>query len=690
MTYSSDKPKFLAYANRMVAVPMPLNQRLLWVYCAFLSGSLTVFSHITTRHGLHVPETLGVAAANTLWLTTVLSPRRINLDRRVVGTLAFMAALGASINVAFGLDTGQTLRMAVGNAVFPLLLLWLRQLQQPRLQQWAIRNIRDMFSLFFATVTASLLILTIGATPDVYLGGDASLLECLWWAMRNVAYVFIALACIPVVWRIDLLKEMWRDRRDSLIALSLYATAAASIWLVFSYPGYSLTFLPLLPMIAAGMALRVLTCISVTGLAGITASLFCSLPFFDCNYDSVLPMPIALDLLIVSCALTAFYLAFTRDQRDRYSDELEVRTEELVNANLFMNRVQNSMEEGVIVFAPSGVSNAHNRAATKLLGEPEQDTQAAQWFIGLRTLDGGQPPSAFTRGPCPEDEGTYLLARGKESDRKVLAFHVCALDPLSTTPSMLVLVRDITLEHQRTEELRGFAASAAHDLKAPLTGLSGWLELAIGEVSSLPNNHSAVSALSRVERSTHALSGVIDGWLAYSVERRGNLAPQQIVLHDLVTEILPNFVFGNENERPSISVQVEDEVIADASLIRQVLSNLISNSCKYTQPGKAAEITITSRPLDEEWVQIEVSDHGRGIPSQDLKNIFVPFQRGSENTTRDIRGSGLGLALCERIIHRHRGIIQARPNQPHGVTVWFTLPRNPVAVSPERDLQQAI
>lgn len=680
----------LAYAGRMVAAPMPLNQRLLWAYCVFLSGSLTVFSHITTRHGLHVPETLGVAAANTLWLTTVLSPQRINLDRRVVGTLAVMITLGASINVAFGLDASQTLRMAVGNAVFPVLLLWLRQLQQPRLQQWAIRNVHDLFSLFFATVAASLLILIIGATPGIYLGGEASLIECLWWAMRNVAYVFIALACIPVVWRIDLLKEMWRDRSDSLIALSLYAMAAASIWLVFTYPGYSLTFLPLLPMIAAGMALRVLTCISVTGLAGITASLFCSLPFFDCNYDSVLPMPIALDLLIVSCALTAFYLAFTRDQRDRYSDELEVRTEELIAANRFMNHVQNSMEEGVIVFAPSGVSNVHNRAAAELLGEQDQDTPAARWFTGLRTLDGAQLPSFFTRGPRPDDEGTYLLVGGQEPDRKVLEFHVCALDPFSTMPSMLVLVRDITLEHQQTEELRGFAASAAHDLKAPLTGLSGWLELAIGEVSSMPNNHSAVSALNRVERSTHALSGVIDDWLAYSIERRGNLAPQRIALHDLVTEILPNFVLGDDTGRPSISVQVEDEVIADASLIRQVLSNLISNSCKYTQPGKAAEITITSHPLDEEWIQVEVSDQGRGIPSQDLKNIFVPFQRGSENNTRNIRGSGLGLALCERIVHRHKGIIRARPNEPHGVTVWFTLPRAQLARTPEREMQQAI
>ncbi|HNI70975.1 MAG TPA: ATP-binding protein, partial [Marmoricola sp.] len=612
----------------MVAEPMPLAQRTLWIGSVFVSGALAAVAHITTRHGLLIPESLGLAAANTVWLTTVLSPHKPRFDARVVFTLALMAGLGMAINLAYGLDLPQTLRMAVGNTLFPLMVLGLRKVQQPRLREWVVNGSADLFSLLSATVLASLLILLIGATPGVYLGGSATPLECLWWAARNTAYVFIALASIPIVWRADLIKELLRVPSDAVIATVLFWIATLSVWAVFRFPEYAITFLPLLPMIAAGMALRVLSCASVTGLTGVVASLFCSLPFFECNYDSVLPMPIALDLLIVCCALTAFYLSFTRHQRDHYSDELEMKSAELEAANRFMQHVQNSMDEGVVVFDPAGLSTIHNRSAAQLLGVSAntEALPASSWFDDVRTLDGSPLPDAFIRGPRHRDEGTYLLARGSTIDPQVLEVHLGALDPFSAMPTMLVLVRDITLEHQQTEDLRGFAASAAHDLKAPLTGLTGWLELAVDQINSMPDNKSALSALQRVERSTKALSAVIDDWLAYSLERRGSLAPEQVDLAELVARILPTFLVDTGNGLPTISTSLDDQVIADESLIRQVLANLISNSCKYAKPGKPAVISISSTALDGDWVRVEVSDQGRGIPESDLKDIFVPFQ----------------------------------------------------------------
>ncbi|HNN49095.1 MAG TPA: HAMP domain-containing sensor histidine kinase, partial [Marmoricola sp.] len=315
---------------------------------------------------------------------------------------------------------------------------------------------------------------------------------------------------------------------------------------------------------------------------------------------------------------------------------------------------------------------------------------ASSWFDDVRTLDGSPLPDAFIRGPRHRDEGTYLLARGSTIDPQVLEVHLGALDPFSAMPTMLVLVRDITLEHQQTEDLRGFAASAAHDLKAPLTGLTGWLELAVDQINSMPDNKSALSALQRVERSTKALSAVIDDWLAYSLERRGSLAPEQVDLAELVARILPTFLVDTGNGLPTISTSLDDQVIADESLIRQVLANLISNSCKYAKPGKPAVISISSTALDGDWVRVEVSDQGRGIPESDLKDIFVPFQRGSEKSTRRINGSGLGLALCERIIHRHKGTITVTPNHPDGVTVAFTLPRAKAVEGADLQLQSAL
>ncbi len=659
----------------------PLNQRLLWSYCLFLSCALSALSQISTRHGLIVPETMGLAAANSVWLTTVISPRdlsrkRIRLSGTAVATLVLMATANSAINLFFNLSVGETIRMAVGNGVFAVLVLWLRRVQQPRLTHWKVSGAADLWALLCATTGASLLILLIGATPGIYVGGQASWLESLWWVARNVTYVFIALACIPVVWRLDLLTTMWSDRKDSLRALALYAASALAIWMVFSFPESALTFLPLLPMIAAGLILRPLTCISVTGLSGLTAAALCGIPFFDCNYDAFLPMPIALDLLMVCCAFTALFLAYTREQRDRYSLALEERTDQLMAANQFMRHVHNSMDEGVIVFDHEGLSTNHNRAAVGLLQAPSTALSLQEWFAKAHSPDGTPATTLFEHSPAHEHGGTHLITTGDDAgEPKYLEAHICKLDPFHPLPSTVILLKDITAEYQQIDELRGFAASAAHDLRAPLTGLSGWLELAQGEVASLDHNQEALDAMRRVDRSAKALSAVIDDWLAYSVERRGNLLPSTVSLASVVDHLLPDFTLGTGAGRPIFDVDLEDQVFGDESLIRQVLANLISNSCKYAEPGRPPEIRIRSKPLAEEWVEVEVSDNGRGIPAADLKEAFTPFHRSSDTRNRTIRGSGLGLALCQRIVRRHHGEISIRPNNPQGITVTFTLPR---------------
>jgi signal transduction histidine kinase len=108
-------------------------------------------------------------------------------------------------------------------------------------------------------------------------------------------------------------------------------------------------------------------------------------------------------------------------------------------------------------------------------------------------------------------------------------------------------------------------------------------------------------------------------------------------------------------------------------LVRQLLDNLIGNAVKYTAPGAAPEITITSAPTADGRIRVEVTDRGIGIPPGQHEAIFGNFHRAHRGEA--YTGTGLGLTICERIVERHGGTIVATDNPAGpGTRVSFTLP----------------
>jgi signal transduction histidine kinase len=122
------------------------------------------------------------------------------------------------------------------------------------------------------------------------------------------------------------------------------------------------------------------------------------------------------------------------------------------------------------------------------------------------------------------------------------------------------------------------------------------------------------------------------------------------------------------------SVHTPDVVMADRTLLQHLLVNLVGNAVKYTPPGERPSVTVRSfSGGDRGWVRIYVVDAGIGIPAGEEVAIFEPFRRAS--TVQDTyEGSGLGLALCKRIVRRHGGLISAQRNEGPGTTITVTLP----------------
>jgi signal transduction histidine kinase len=233
--------------------------------------------------------------------------------------------------------------------------------------------------------------------------------------------------------------------------------------------------------------------------------------------------------------------------------------------------------------------------------------------------------------------------------------------------STVAIVRDVTSEQRRIEELASFAAVAAHDLKGPLTAVQGWIEVAEDTLGTDPGT--ALLALGRGRNATDRMSTEIEDWLAYNVAREGAVQPEPTPLQPFVEAIVGTMPTG-----PDFTVDAPDTVLADPTLLRHLVVNLISNAVKYTQPGQRPSVAVRSAAGTGGWVQIEVVDAGIGVPAGEETAIFEPFRRGT-SVQGTYEGSGLGLALCKRIVRRHGGRITAHRNAGPGTTITVTLPR---------------
>ena len=262
---------------------------------------------------------------------------------------------------------------------------------------------------------------------------------------------------------------------------------------------------------------------------------------------------------------------------------------------------------------------------------------------------------------------TYSYNRdGTDEGVRMLAVQLAEVQ-YAGADGIVAIVRDVTSEQRRIEELTSFAAVAAHDLKGPLAAVQGWIEVAEDALGN--DTSTAAQALQRGRSATDRMSSEIDDWLTYNVAREGVVAPEPVPLQPVLDGIVATYPGGD------FLIETPDVVHADPTLLRHLLVNLIGNAVKYTRPGEKAIVTIRSfATKDRNWVRIYVVDAGIGIPEGEESAIFEPFRRAPA-VHGNYEGSGLGLALCKRIVRRHGGLISAERNEGPGSTFTVTLPR---------------
>lgn len=226
-----------------------------------------------------------------------------------------------------------------------------------------------------------------------------------------------------------------------------------------------------------------------------------------------------------------------------------------------------------------------------------------------------------------------------------------------------------------------FISTVSHELRTPLTSLRAALGLlAGGALRQRPEKMQQMMeiALGNTDRLVRLVNDILD--LERISNGKAELQKTVCSVADLFERV--TLLLQNTAQKANIRFVLEPNSVhvwADPERIMQTLTNLISNSIKFSQASPAAigEIKLTARYVTPDEAVIEVQDHGRGIPADKLQLIFDRFKQVDASDSRDMGGTGLGLAICRSIVAQHGGHIWATSTLGEGSTFHFTLPTRP-------------
>ena len=225
----------------------------------------------------------------------------------------------------------------------------------------------------------------------------------------------------------------------------------------------------------------------------------------------------------------------------------------------------------------------------------------------------------------------------------------------------------------KNEQLRAnLLRSISHDLRTPLTSISGNADTLLHCYDVL-DDQTRKQIFSDIYDDAQWLIGLVENLLSITKIANGNvkLHLSDQVVDDIISEALRHIDRRSAEHHITMNCgEIPLLVRVDAGLIMQVLINLVNNAIKYTPAGSTIQITAIQRG---NVAEIYVSDNGTGIPNELKERVFEMFFTGSNPTSDSRRSLGLGLSLCQVIVHAHHGKMTLKDNLPHGCIFSFTV-----------------
>ena len=228
----------------------------------------------------------------------------------------------------------------------------------------------------------------------------------------------------------------------------------------------------------------------------------------------------------------------------------------------------------------------------------------------------------------------------------------------------------------KNKDLQNFASVAAHDLQEPLRKIQAFGQQLEQDLAPAGVSPEALDSLKRMLSAATRMRGLIEDLLSFTRASNRENRVSRLSLDEVMAQVLGDLELSIRQNGARLQVDALPSVEADATQMRQLFQNLISNSIKYARDGTAPEISVRASLLKGggtgDWVKIEFSDNGIGFEPEYSEKIFELFQR--LHSRGEYGGTGIGLAICRRIVERHNGSIRAESAPGLGSSFIVTLP----------------
>ncbi len=345
---------------------------------------------------------------------------------------------------------------------------------------------------------------------------------------------------------------------------------------------------------------------------------------------------------------------------------LQETLEEAENERNKLDTLFLHMTDGVVAFSRDGAVIHANPAAQDMLG---RDIPAG----GSETYESLFGDIAPIQGVLAVEQQPGYLDGNREVNGRSLELLLAPFDR-ERQGGVMVVIHDVT-EQRKTEEMRReFVANVSHELRTPLTNIRSYAETLVDNAGELPSdtekNFLGV-ILGEADRMTHIVQDLLT--LSRFDSGHSELKLARFSFDGAVREVYNANLMEAQRHGHTVNLDLErslPEIVADRERIVQVMMNVVSNAIKYTPDGGTIDLRAGRQG---QFVWMEVSDNGIGIPNEDRGRIFERFYRVYKARSRESGGTGLGLSIAKEIVDRHEGDIGIVDRSGPGLTIRIRL-----------------
>ncbi len=334
-----------------------------------------------------------------------------------------------------------------------------------------------------------------------------------------------------------------------------------------------------------------------------------------------------------------------------------------------------------------------NLPTTELVGRNHFDLfpAAGDATLFAEVLSSGKPVSRTTQihdpvtGAVNYWNWTLTPILGPKDTIDALVYSAVDVTEARRTEEKIRLLNAHLLRHasemqEANKELEAFSYSVSHDLRAPLRSINGFCQLIVEDYADKLGPEGQ-HYFERIQSATKQMDTLIDDILKLSRTNRAEVKREQVNLSQIVAQIKERLAGLDPSRTVTVSIQEDIIAVGDPTMMHIMLTNILENAWKFSKTTKKPKISFGTTTKNGEQVYF-VKDNGVGFDMAYGSKIFLPFQRLHQS--KDYPGTGIGLAIVQRIIKHHQGTIWAESQVGKGATFYFTLPERVAELGEEQ------